>query len=255
MTEELYREFRHDPLYEKIAVHIEELVSSGKLQPGDRLPAERELAEVLGVGRGVVREAVKLLAERGLVIVSPGRGTFVAEADSKFHSEQLGRFFRRGGHSYSDLHEVRKILEVEIAGLAAQRGTPQDLERMEQAVKAMDVTLSPSAQVEFIKADTSFHAVLAEATHNSVFPLLMDVLMELLQDARFLMAEIPEVPARSQAYHKLILECVQRGDATAARQAMWEHTQQVAEDMGAISSVPLTEETPMSPFVPPPADE
>ena len=127
MIEDLYREFRHDPLYEKIALHIEDLVGSGKLQPGNRLPSERELAEGLGVGRGVVREAVKLLAERGLVTISRGRGTFVSQVDVKLYSEQLGRFFRRGGHSYNDLHEVRQILEVEIAGLAAQKATKEDL--------------------------------------------------------------------------------------------------------------------------------
>jgi len=232
-VEELYQEFKHDPLYEKIALHIESLVSSGKLQPGDRLPSERELAEGLGVGRGVVREAVKLLAERGLVIILPGRGTFVSESDPKLQSEQLGRLFRRGGHSYSDLHEVRQILEVEIAGLAAQKATPADLEKMRQVIEKMDATVSPFTQVEFIKADTAFHAALAEATHNSVFPLLMDVLMGLLEEPRFMMSQMPGVPVRSQAHHRLIFESVQRGDADAARQAMWQHTQQVAEDIDA----------------------
>ncbi len=245
MTEDLYREFRRDPLYEKIALHIEGLIGSGKLQPGHRLPSERELAEGLGVGRGVVREAVKLLAERGLVTISPGRGTFVSGFDSKLHSEQLGRFFRRGGHSYSDLHEVRQILEVEIAGLAAQKATAADLERMTQAVEEMEATVSPFTQAEFIKADTAFHDALAEATHNSVFPLLMDLLMDLLEEARFLMSETPGVPDRSQAHHKLIFESVQRGDAAAARQAMWQHTQQVAEDMETILNAPPAEETHM----------
>lgn len=242
MTEELYREFKHDPLYEKIALHIESLVSSGKLQPGHRLPSERELAEGLGVGRGVVREAVKLLAERGLVTISPGRGTFVSGLDPKFHSEQLGRLFRRGRHSYSDLHEVRQILEVEIAGLAAQRATAADLEKMRQAIAEMDATVHPFTQVEFIKADRAFHAALAEATHNSIFPLLMDMLMDLLEEPRFLMSQTPGVPARSQAHHLLIFESVLQGDAAAARQSMWQHTQQVAEDMETTLKARLAEE-------------
>jgi GntR family transcriptional repressor for pyruvate dehydrogenase complex len=243
MTEELYREFRHDPLYEKIALHIESLVSAGKLQPGNRLPSERELAEGLGVGRGVVREAVKLLAERGLVTVSPGRGTFVSGLDPKLHSEQLGRLFRRGDYSYGDLHRVRQILEVEIAGLAAQKATPTDLEKMRQAIAEMDATVSPFSQAEFIKADTAFHAALAEATHNSVFPLLMDMLMDLLEEPRFLMSQTPGVPARSQVHHKQIFESVQRGDAATARQAMWQHTQQVAEDMENTLRTQTAEET------------
>lgn len=243
--EELYQEFKRDPLYEKIALHIESLVSSGKLQPGDRLPSERELAEGLGVGRGVVREAVKLLAERGLVTVSPGRGTFISGLDPKFHSEQLGRLFRRGGHSYSDLHEVRQILEVEIAGLAAQRATAADLDKMRQTIEEMNATVSPFTQVEFIKADTAFHAALAEATHNAVFPLFMDVLMDLLEEPRFLMSQMPEVPARSQTHHQLIFESIQRGDAAAARQAMWQHTQQVAEDIEAAVNTHTVEGNPL----------
>ncbi len=110
----------------------------------------------------------------------------------------------------------------------------------------MDATVSLSTQVEFIKADTAFHAVLAEATHNSVFPLLMDMLMDLLEEARFLMSQTPGVPARSQAHHKLIFESVERGDAAAARQAMWQHTQQVAEDMEATVSAHSTEGNQMS---------
>ena len=250
MTEDLYREFRRDPLYEKIALHIEHLVSSGKLHPGDRLPSERELAEGLGVGRGVVREAVKVLAERGLVTILPGRGTFVSELDPKLRSEQLGRFFRRGGHSYSDLHEVRKILEVEIAGLAAQRATPQDLEKMRQALEEMDANLSPSTQAEFIKADTDFHAALAEATHNPVFALLIDMLMDLLEEARFLMSKMSGVPAKSQAGHKLIYESVRQGDVSAACQAMWQHTQQVAEDMETILSLQIPDGTQTPPLQP-----
>jgi GntR family transcriptional repressor for pyruvate dehydrogenase complex len=192
----------------------------------------------------VVREAVKLLAERGLVTISPGRGTFVSGLDPKLHSEQLGRLFRRGGHSYSDLHQVRQILEVEIAGLAAQKATPTDLEKMRQTIEEMDATVSPFTQVEFIKADTAFHAALAEATHNPVFSLFMDVLMDLLEDPRFLMSETPGVPARSQAHHKLIFESVRQGDAAAAREAMWQHTMQVAEDMEATERVRSAEGSP-----------
>ena len=77
MSEELFRKFSRDRLYEQIATHIEELVSSGTLQPGDQLPSEREFADGLGVGRGVVREAVKLLAERGLVTIFEGPRSYL----------------------------------------------------------------------------------------------------------------------------------------------------------------------------------
>ena len=229
MTEELYRSFKPQQLYERIASHIEDLVDSGKLQLGEKLPSERELAERLGVGRGVVREAIKVLRERGLVTILPGRGTFVAELDTGLLSDQLGRFFRVGPSSYDDLNEVRQILEVEIAGLAAQRASVDDLAEMKRAIKEMQAHIA--SLDEYIEADSALHLALAKATRNELFPLLIDVMADLLQDSRRMIFQVTGAPERAQSFHRLIYEAVERGDAPAAREAMQRHMQQVTEDV------------------------
>ena len=92
VAEELFPKVTRERLYEQVADHVEELISTGKLNAGVRLPPERELAEKLGVARGVVREAVKVLEVRGLVAIQPGRGAFVVEDDTQSLSNHLARF-------------------------------------------------------------------------------------------------------------------------------------------------------------------
>lgn len=231
MAEELYHRFSRDRLYEQIADHIEELVSTGKLQQGDRLPPERELAERMGVARGVIREAVKLLGARGLVTVKPGRGTFIAEISSDSISDHLGRFFRLGNKSHRDLNELRRILEVEIAYLAAQRATTEDLAEMGQAIQEMDENIK--LPEEYIAADMSFHLALAKATQNEMFPLLVEVLADLLRESRQMIFQVAGAPERGQAWHRCLYEAIAEGNTLAAREAMQQHMQQVAEDAKA----------------------
>ena len=231
MAEDLYHRFTRERLYEQVADHIEDLVCAGKLQKGDRLPPERELAERLGVARGVVREAVKLLGARGLVTVEPGRGTFIAEIGADSISDHLGRYFRLGNKSHTDLNELRRILEVEIAFLAAQRATAEDIARLKQAIQEMDDNIkSPE---EYIAADMDFHLALATAAQNKMFPMLIEVLAGLLRESRQVIFQVAGAPERGQVWHRRICEAVEKQDTIAAQEAMQQHMQQVAEDAKA----------------------
>jgi len=231
MMEDLFHPFPRERLYEQIAEHIEQLISSGQLQQGDRLPPERELAEKLGVARGVVREAVKLLGARGLVTVQPGRGTFIAEMSSDSVSDHLGRFFRLGNKSHSDLNELRRILEVEVACLAAQRAKPEHLAEMKRAIQEMDSNIKSAER--YVAADMDFHLALAKATRNEMFPLLIEVLADLLRESRHMIFQVAGAPERGQLWHQRIYEAVMGHDTVAAREAMHQHMQQVAEDARA----------------------
>jgi GntR family transcriptional repressor for pyruvate dehydrogenase complex len=231
MADDLYRKFTRERLYEQVADHIEDLVSTGKLQVDDRLPPERDLAEKLGVARGVVREAVKVLDARGLVRVEPGRGTFVTEGSAESISEHVSRLFRMGRLTYEDLIEVRKVLEVEIAYFAAGRADLDNLEMMRQAIEQMDQRLDNPE--EYIEADLSFHLALARATQNGMFLLLIEVIVDFLQKSRRLIFQVPGAPQRGQVWHRRILQAVEEGDPDAAADAMRNHMQQVAKDAAA----------------------
>lgn len=212
---------RRERLYEQVAESIEDLISSGKLKPGDRLPAERELAVNLSVSRTVVREAVKALSERGLVTIQPGNGIFVSHMDSNHISDQVGRLFRLNESSYKDIAVVRRVLEVEIAGLAAQHATPQDLDDMQVAIEFMEVNQDEIDQ--FVMGDRDFHAALARATKNKILPVLLDAFVDQLDEFKRLIFLVQGAPQQGQKSHKEIFEAVKQGNVEQAREAMLRH--------------------------------
>ena len=231
MTEGLYHKFSRERLYEQVADHIDGLISDRKLKVGDRLPPERELATRLGVARGVVREAVRLLTVKGLVTVEPGRGTFIVERGAQSISDHLSRLSRMGKFTLEDLNELRRVLEVEIAGLAATRAQPEDVAELRRTIDVMEENLdSPE---EYIAADLAFHLALAKATQNHMFSLLIGVIVDLLQESRRLIVQVPGAPQRGQIWHREIASAVARGDSDNAGAAMEKHLQQVQSDAAA----------------------
>lgn len=215
---------RRDRLYEQVAESIEDLIRSGKLKVGDQLPPERELAASLNVSRTVVREAVKALSERGMVRIQPGHGIFVAEINANHVSDQVGRLFRLDGNSYKDIALVRKILEVEIVGLAAEHATPRDLQAMAAAIDSMDEHVD-SAEI-FVAADRDFHAALAQATKNKILPILLDAFADQLQEFQKHIFLVQGAPQQGQLDHKAIYAAVKTGDVQQAREWMTRHLDQ-----------------------------
>lgn len=228
----VYSPVQSSRLYQQIVEQIETRILSGELQQGSKLPPERELAEQFEVSRTAVREAINALTEKGLVEVQPGKGTFVTDGMSTAVRHSIGRALRyRTEKGPEDLVEVRELLEPEIAAKAAQQAKSEHLESMRRAVEAMDASMD--APEAFIEADLDFHLALAEATGNSLIPLLIDPIVDLLREQRTRIFNVPGGPARGQKHHKRILEAVSNGDPEAAREAMREHLKQVSEDSEA----------------------
>lgn len=231
----MYTPIQSARLYEQIVEQIETRILSGDLKPGEQLPAERELAEQLGVSRTAVREAIKTLREKGLVDVLAGRGTFITDHTSQAMRHSFGQILRLSqGDGAGDLVAVRELLEPEIAFLAAQRIGEDHLQAMRNAVEAMDAAMDSPEQ--FIEADLDFHLALAEGTGNSLIPFLIDPIVGLMREQRTRIFNVPGGPERGQLHHKRILEAVARRDPEAARQAMREHLKQVREDSAASKS-------------------
>ena len=215
-------------LYEKIVEQIQSQIISGKLRPGDRLPAERDLAEKFRVSRTAVREAVKTLREKGLVEGHIGRGTFVTDGTASAMRGSLGLMMKIGGTTgASDLAEVREIFEPEIAALAAKNATKEQIALMREAVAAMDKKLNDAEA--FVEADLNFHLALARATQNTLIPSLIDPIVDLLREER--KGTFRRGGAlHGQQHHKRILEAISQRNAEAARAAMRAHLKQVRKD-------------------------
>jgi GntR family transcriptional repressor for pyruvate dehydrogenase complex len=230
-----YEAIQSQRLYEQIVVQIENRILAGELKLGDYLPAERELAEQFHVSRTAVREAVKALAEKGLVQVRAGRGTFVTNDTSQAMRQSLGRLLKIGQAEGSrHLVEVREIFEPETAALAALRATDEQIAAMRDAVATMDAALNDGET--YIESDLDFHLALAEASQNALIPALIDSIVDMLREQRMAIFLITGGPQRGQYHHKRILEAVSRHDVEGAREAMRAHLRQVRNDTGTPSS-------------------
>jgi GntR family transcriptional repressor for pyruvate dehydrogenase complex len=228
----MYSRISSSRLYEQIVKQIEALILDGKLHPGDQLPSERELAEQFAVSRTAVREAVKTLREKGLVEIETGRGTFITASTSKTLRNTLDWMVKTGeGDHKADLVQVRAILEPEIAAIAASMATEDDIADLQNAVDAMDAALDSAD--DYIEADLEFHLALANATQNRLIPTLIDPIVDLLREQRKRIFLVEGGAQRGQFHHKRILEAIRNHDASAARQAMLAHLDQVRDDSAA----------------------
>jgi GntR family transcriptional repressor for pyruvate dehydrogenase complex len=225
----MYLPIQPERLYEQIVSQIEERIVAGELKVGDQLPSENELAKQFAVSRTAVREAIKALREKRLVEIRPGRGTFITNGMPDAMRHSLGLLMKFGSvNGFSNLVEVREILEPEIAALAATRITEEYITAMREAVEIMDTALD-NVDV-FVEADLDFHLALAEATQNPIIPILVDSIIDLLRKHRKRIGLVNGGLQRGQFHHKQILEAVMRRDSKAARQAMQDHLEQVRTD-------------------------
>ncbi len=233
ITNDIFRAIKLDEglLSVQAAHQIKELIKSGELRKGDRLPSERELSERLGVSRTVVREAIKMLRASGYVKVRMGVGTFIADDPVNILEDSLNYSNDPESKKISDLQQVREVLEPAVAALAAQNATVEDIEKMEAAIMIMEQNLSNGYR--YIEGDKLFHVALAEATKNSIFTLLLNSIVDLLQEIRRLAISTPGAGERSSYYHRRILEAVKNRDAEEAFHAMSEHMQQTKRDTSA----------------------
>jgi GntR family transcriptional regulator, transcriptional repressor for pyruvate dehydrogenase complex len=225
----VYKVVRTSRLYEQIVQQIEESVLNGSLKPGDQLPAERDLAQRLGVSRTAVREAVKTLREKGLVEAYSGRGTFVTDGTSQAARQSFDLMVKIGQQENSPhLAELRLILEPGIAAMAAERVKDEDLAAMREAVAVME--RSQKDPEAYIEADLDFHLALAEVVANPLILSLIDSIVGLLREQRIKIFNVEGGPQRGQFHHKRILEAMERRDPEMARSAMCAHLEQVKQD-------------------------
>ncbi len=155
---------RKTSLAEELAGRLRKQITAGKFGVGEKLPPEPELMRIFGVGRSTVREAVRILANTGLLKVQQGAGTFVENLSAQ--GEPMEQRLKRA--DIRDLDEVRRILEAAIAEKAAERRTENDLGRMEEHLHERGAAAAAGELDACIAADIAFHTAVAEATHNEI---------------------------------------------------------------------------------------
>jgi GntR family transcriptional repressor for pyruvate dehydrogenase complex len=212
---------------------LKNLIATGQLKPGDRLPAERLLAERFGVGRGYIREAILKLEFYGLLKTSPQSGTYVAGFSIKIIDSIFADIINFNKNDFASLIEARYYMEINAAKLAAERRTDEDIVQMQDALREFDNKINTGN--EAIEEDLLFHIKIAGATKNSVIESMIIILIpELIKLKKLLGLDIDrEKNYIIDAHHK-ILNAILNKDSEAAGMAMAEHLQVVFDNRWTI---------------------
>lgn len=200
------------------------MISLGKLQPGDHLPSEMELAERFGVGRSSIREAMRVLQLMGVVEVMQGKGTFVREPGIL---PLVIDWSRTKTGLTPEVMEARQFMEALLAELAAERATEEDIEALRLAVRRSEESLSngesPTGMETNVRAGVDFHLALADAAHNQVLSLMYRTIRGLYLDLARRTRITPEVAHDRNHDHERLLEAVIAHDPHRATAIMKEH--------------------------------
>jgi GntR family transcriptional repressor for pyruvate dehydrogenase complex len=230
-------------LAEDLADEIVNDILAGTYPPHAPLPSETELAELAGVSRLTVREAIKALAAKSVVRVEHGRGTFVNPADHWSVLDPVLLVARSSqGEDPLALHrkllEARRVVEVAVAELAAQRRTDDDLQRLETSLTAMRAAAAAQDTAAFVAADIAFHQQVMDAADNTFLASLFDPLARILQLTRHQTSSHGPVRDHAIEHHQRVLDAVRRGTPTTAGRMMRDHMEQTAQDMDAYVTDP-----------------
>ena len=217
---------RQAKLSSQVAEQIQQFILSRDLKPGERLPTERELGDTFKVSRTVIREAIRTLEARGLVTTHTGSGTYVRAMQGKDVASSLGMFInsQRKPFSLDALMEVRQVLEIEMAKLAALRATDENIKQLENNLEMMCQTIADPD--EFSKWDLEFHLVLADACGNQLFGIILEPLTESFFELIWTGTTTPGAAQDACQFHREILDCVKQKDSEGAVKAMRAHLDQ-----------------------------
>jgi GntR family transcriptional repressor for pyruvate dehydrogenase complex len=217
---------RRNKVYEEVAQQIERLILK-KLRPGDKLPSERELADMLRVSRSSIRDAIRGLELKGLVEPRQGAGTIVREISVEALANPFANALKRRRELVSELLDFRKMLEPPLAARAATHASSDEILEMEEILRRQE-----QKQIQgdaAVAEDAEFHYSIALAADNSVVLKVIDIIMDLLRDTRERSLQVQGRPQKSFAGHRRILAAIKRHDAESAMAAMRRHIEDVEE--------------------------
>lgn len=213
---------RNPNLYETVSDQLLSAIRTANLEPGARIPSERELGEQFGVSRTVIREAIRFLAAKGVLDVVSGSGVVVADVSHANVTETLDLYLQqRGPIEPAQIHEVREPLELSTTRLAAERGSDEQLAALADLCDRMESVLDDIDAAS--AADVEFHRAIAEATGNPLFLVLVDSLGDVMMHIRRATLGDPERGRVSVEAHRRVADALIARDVEGAVAAMKDH--------------------------------
>jgi len=226
----MFKPIKHVKVSDGIVDQIRNLISQGKLKPGDRLLPERELIREFDVSRPSLREALNSLMAMGFLEIK-GKRTFIKSVASESMQNPLSLLIKADTQKLFDLIEVRKAIEAWGAFLAAQRATEEDIKQLENIIEDMNKAYEQGRSWE--KQDADFHLGMAQATHNTIQTHVMSTIYDLLRES---VAKVFKDQAKVKKlldHHQRIFNAIKNHSPDKARERILEHLNYVESEVKA----------------------
>jgi GntR family transcriptional regulator, transcriptional repressor for pyruvate dehydrogenase complex len=214
---------------EQVVSYVRDLIERRALRPGDRLPAERDLAAKIGVSRPTVRAGLRALAAIGVVRSRHGSGTYIPDGPPSLGSDALSFLAALHGFTRDEMYEARRILEVGAAGLAAERATPEQIATLAEEVASLFASMQDPQM--FLVHDINFHRAVAAASANPIVASLVEMVSALYYESRrdTAMRASPLDLRDAADMHRRIYQAIRAHDADSARRSMNDHLIQASQ--------------------------
>ena len=229
--EDMFHPVRPTRLSDNAIEQIVTLVREGKLTAGAKLPAERQLMNMLSVSRTSLREAIRTLETMGVLRVVPGRGTYVREDAVSSYAEDWHAWLMGHRLEVVQILEMHEALEVKVAELAAARVTPEQIAALGQQVEVMRRAVADDDSEALVTADAAFHRIVREASGNEVIARLLRDLEGTVDSARHALMFLPSRVQRVIPDHEGILDAIRAGDAEIASARTLAHIRRSKEEL------------------------
>ncbi len=220
---------------EQVVAHVRALIERGQLKPGQRLPAERELAQQMGVSRPSIRAGLQALAAMGVVQSRHGAGTFIIDGPPVLGTAPLSFMAALHGFTPAEMFEARRVLEMGAVALAAERITSTELKGIEQELTAMSAAIADPPR--FLIYDIRFHRAIAAASQNPILGSLIEMVSAMFYERRRRNIGAMRDLKQAAEMHRQIYQALRAHDVRAACAAMSQHLAeslaQNTEDMTA----------------------
>ncbi|BCR04900.1 GntR family transcriptional regulator [Desulfuromonas versatilis] len=230
MSAKLLDPIRRSRISEQVANQIEELIRAQKLNLGDKLPSERQLMEMLGVGRGAVREALRILEIKGYVESRPGIGSFVKDFEGDIRLP-FSLWLADRNEILANFFEVRLFLEPNAAALAAKRITPEQLRELAETHQAFCRKVADGDLTGSIKVDAEFHKLIAQATQNKLLAMTMETLNKSVIEGWKASLRAPGRADKTIREHASLLQAIENKDPHEAARLTREHLENAVADL------------------------
>ena len=217
----VFQTFQKDILADKIVDSLLSLITEKRLLPGDKLPPERELAQMMSVGRPVLREALRALSVMNVIEIRPGSGAYVSALQPEQLVQHLDFVFSLDNSSIFHLIDARKTLELRTASLAAQNITEEEIEKLEQYLAQMIANVDNPEKCDVL--DREFHKTIAAAAQNPILFQFVSVINQLGANSRRQSYKLPEALEQTFGEHQAIIDALKLQDSEKAQEAMLYH--------------------------------